>query len=87
MSLYSEKEIFRWDQIFLEPLNKHARSLKHMMLDPLCEERALRVRLGKPGDTILIDNWRMLHGRSAVPFQGRERHVERVYLSEIRYER
>jgi L-asparagine oxygenase len=83
MSLLHREEIFRWDSLFLVPLNRHARSLKHAMLDPACREAMIRVRLRQPGDTILIDNWRMLHGRSSVPDRSTSRRVERVYLSEV----
>jgi len=39
--------------------------------------------LHEPGDTILIDNWQMLHGRSQVSAESTIRHIERVYLSEV----
>lgn len=83
VSLHREEEIFRWDSVFLEPLNRHAQALKRAILDPACNEAAIRILLHKPGDTILIDNWRMLHGRSAVSTRSIDRHVERIYLSEI----
>ena len=39
--------------------------------------------LVKNGDTVIIDNWRCLHGRSKVPESEMDRKLERVYLSEI----
>ena len=35
------------------------------------------------GDTVIIDNWRMLHGRPAVPEGRRDRHLQRVYLRSL----
>ncbi|MCC6263340.1 MAG: TauD/TfdA family dioxygenase [Bryobacterales bacterium] len=42
-----------------------------------------QIPLFRPGDTILIDNWQVLHGRSAIPVSCTGRRVERVYLSEV----
>jgi len=47
------------------------------------EALVIRVTLTSPGDTLVIDNWRMLHGRSAVPRDGLQRHVERAYLGKL----
>ena len=83
MSSHQQVEFFRWDPIFIKPLNHHARDLRDVMLDPIWNKRAIKVLLRQPGDSILIDNWRMLHGRSQVPDPSVARHVERVYFSEI----
>jgi L-asparagine oxygenase len=83
LSLYREDQVFRWDPVFLEPLNRHAEALGRTMLDPALDEAANRVRLQNPGDTLIIDNWRMLHGRSPVPAGSKLRNVERIYLSEV----
>ena len=39
--------------------------------------------LTNPGDTLIVDNWRFLHGRSCVPAVDVNRRIERVYLSEL----
>lgn len=83
ISYHHREEIFRWDPIFLQPLNRNARSLKTVMHDPACNKLLMTVRLTKPGDTIIIDNWHMLHGRSSVSDCSKGRHIERVYLSEV----
>jgi alpha-ketoglutarate-dependent taurine dioxygenase len=36
--------------------------------------------LARAGDTLLIDNWRMLHARSSIPLGREDRIIERVYL-------
>ena len=43
----------------------------------------VQVALETPGDTILIDNWRMLHGRAPVQPEACERLIERVFLSDL----
>ena len=83
LSLHHGEQIFRWDPIFLEPLNGHAGALVRAMLDPALNDATIRVRLQDPGDTLIIDNWRTLHGRSQVPARSKPRNVERIYLSEV----
>jgi L-asparagine oxygenase len=83
VSKYDECQIFRWDAVFLKPMNAAANRLDCLMKDPVWDRVAEKVLLRHPGDTLLIDNWRMLHGRGAVPDQGRTRLVERAYLSEV----
>ena len=76
-------DIFRWDSVFLRPLNNAAQELAALMQQARWHEAAEQVPLCRPGDTLLIDNWRMLHGRSPVPTHSKSRLLERVYLSEI----
>jgi len=76
-------KVLRWDPIFLRPLNQNARALASVMLDPTWNRAVMKILLNEPGDTVLIDNWRMLHGRSQILAQGKVRHIERVYLSEV----
>lgn len=40
--------------------------------------------LKNPGDTLIIDNWTTLHGRSEVEKSSNDRVIERVYLREIK---
>jgi hypothetical protein len=42
------------------------------------ERRAIRIRL-QPGESLFIDNRRMLHGRDALP-EGSKRHLVRLYI-------
>jgi alpha-ketoglutarate-dependent taurine dioxygenase len=39
--------------------------------------------LTSPGDTLWVDNWRMLHGRSAVTADQADRVIERAYFGEL----
>jgi hypothetical protein len=76
-------DILRWDPIFLKPLNPDARMLASTMRDSTCECGVVSILLNEPGDTLIVDNWRALHGRSEVTPQGMRRRVDRVYLSEV----
>ena len=74
----------RWDRLFLSPMNIRGREALEKMIDPcqiaLYQKTAV---LRDLGDTLLIDNWRCLHGRSAVRDGSMGRRVERVFLSRI----
>jgi L-asparagine oxygenase len=83
LTLHQGIDIFRWDPIFLRPLNQHARALARVMLDTTWNSALVRIPLCEPGDTLLINNWQMLHGRSQILEQGSPRNIERVYLSEV----
>lgn len=83
LSHQQQTDIFRWDPLFLRPLNRHAEAVSATMLDPKWNDSATKILLTDPGDSILVDNWRILHGRSPVLGQSKTRHIERVYLSEV----
>ena len=72
----------RWDPVFLVPMNDAA-----FRVGALMHSRAnvwsKVLTLAEHGDTLILDNWRVLHGRSRVPSINRDRRLERVYLSEI----
>lgn len=74
----------RWDRHSLKPINKAALNVSKEMSIQASEHAGLAVRcLANRGDTLIIDNWRCLHGRSRVPKDGRHRRIQRVYLSEV----
>lgn len=75
--------VFRWDRIFLKPLNQHAQVFASTMLDSAWDDKIIRLLLNQAGDVLVIDNWRVLHGRGQVMPESRARHIERVYLSEM----
>jgi hypothetical protein len=83
MSYHDGCALFRWDPIFLTPLNQHAHGLSSAMLDLAWKKELVKILLCQPGDTLIIDNWRMLHGRGEVLPQSTTRRIDRVYLSEV----
>jgi len=83
MSHHDSTVVLRWDPIFLKPLNQHAQVLTNAMRDTAWSKAAVKILLNQPGDTLIVDNWRMLHGRGEVMPHSTGRHIERVYLSEV----
>lgn len=73
---------FRWDSLFLVPINKAASQIAEVMSANYWDE-STTVPLSDVGDTLIVDNWRCLHGRSAVDPNDISRNIERVYLSAI----
>jgi L-asparagine oxygenase len=72
----------RWDELFLVPvpsLRSDTYAAAHQHIRAASPER---IMLRDPGDTLVFDNWRMLHGRSATSADD-VRVVERVYLGEL----
>lgn len=76
----AEGDRIRWDSVFLKPTNGFAASVVAEVCDVLANARRLQVVLREPGDTLLLDNWRFLHGRSPVSGDEPTRVVHRAYL-------
>jgi hypothetical protein len=76
-------ESFRWDTLFNQPTTNFSENMISEIVQLLTVLDEERICLASNGDTLVIDNWRMLHGRSAVAQNATQRKIERVYLSEI----
>lgn len=74
----------RWDSKYLIPANKVAVRGFQGVADLLEKTECTQISLANVGDTLLIDNWRILHGRSVIKPGREDRHIERVYLGELR---
>jgi L-asparagine oxygenase len=78
-------EGFRWDPVFLLPINSHAQSLTSVLSPQSVQVELVGVPLCEQGDTLVIDNWRVLHGRSSVdPLLQSERVIERAYFEALK---
>lgn len=73
----------RWDELFLRPATLQSATTCDAVQGAIQRIRAMEQVLGDPGDTLILDNWRMLHGRGPVPLQAQNRRLARCYLSEI----
>lgn len=78
-----KKDICRWDKLFLKPFNQYARDLELIIADKIANYPYKKIQLKQTGDCILINNWKMIHSRSAVDELSLNRYYERVYLSEV----
>lgn len=73
----------RWDEEYLRAASSGGAEGMTRMRAGIQQATAIPVALHRRGDTLLIDNWRMLHGRSDVPTACRDRLIERVYLETV----
>lgn len=71
----------RWDSYFLEPMNESARAIHKLMLTKEVWDLAMDINLVNFGDTLIINNHSILHGRSNIPFNLTERKIERIYFN------
>lgn len=72
--------LLRWDEVFLQSASKIGDFASQRVLECLAQAQPLSIALAQPGDTVLIDNWRMLHARSPIPAGRENRTIERIYL-------
>lgn len=79
-----EGDLYRWDPLFIQPINKLALSLRSRVIDRLAEVSYEAIVLSNCNQCILIDNWQTFHSRSAVTAEGMNRRIERVYLAEVK---
>ncbi len=73
----------RWDCLFLKPASATAEELLHRMKIFISNVNPVEVVLLNRGDTLIIDNWRCLHGRSSALGGELARHIDRAYLNSI----
>lgn len=78
-------EMLRWDQLFLKPQNREARVVVGLMQENESRLPITEIRLARPGSTLIIDNWRALHGRSHVPERDAGRKIDRIYLETLQH--
>lgn len=75
------KNIFRWDEVFLKPCLRASRFEEIAKCISIMPTR--NIKLSEYGDLLLVDNWRMLHGRGNVTQAGLSRVIDRVYIREL----
>jgi L-asparagine oxygenase len=73
----------RWDDVFIQPASRAGEIAVTTFKRCLARSKPIGVSLAKPGDTLIVDNWRMLHGRSSVPPPCQGRVIERAYLEDV----
>lgn len=73
----------RWDEEYLRAASGGGAEGMTRIRDGIHQAAATPVALHRPGDTLLIDNWRMLHSRSDVPASCHDRLIERAYLEKV----
>ena len=75
--------LFRWDSLFIVPATNESETICDSVVVSLASIEQKEICLENPGDTLILDNWRMLHGRSQVSEGDALRRVERAYFGAI----
>lgn len=86
LRLYQKGEaegLLRWDSKFIAPSGSAGTEAYAEMQAAIAETTPIRIELQEPADTLIVDNWRMLHARGDIPEHCKGRRVERAYLGEI----
>ncbi|WP_087548138.1 hypothetical protein [Acinetobacter sp. WCHA39] len=85
MTFHSDKTIiaYRWDSIFLLPVNSAAKDIQNYFKSMNFKDQIQDFELLHAGDTLIIDNFKNLHGRSEVVHLESTRIIERIYLNKV----
>lgn len=75
-------KVLRWDDLFLVPVTAEGRIAFEAVRKYLAQAKGIEITLTKPGDTLIVDNWRILHGRAAVS-GAVARRLDRGYFDEL----
>ena len=75
--------ILRWDELFLRPASNAGLFGFDKMRAFLLDAPRKNLCLHNYGDTLIINNHRMLHGRSNILNNYADRKIERVFLAEV----
>lgn len=74
---------FRWDEVFLRSASPVGDLASSLILENIRKSEPLQIALVGAGDTLLVDNWRMLHARSPIPLEREDRKIQRIYLESL----
>ena len=75
--------LLSWDRLFIVPVTPTAEVTFNLLRAYTEFAKVIEVSLAKPGDTLVLDNWRMLHGRSAAGGNESQRRIERAYFDKL----
>ena len=75
--------LLRWDEMFFCPASAIGKAGMQALRAAIARENPISVALARRGDTLILDNWRLLHSRSAIPRGCEDRLLERAYLEAL----
>jgi hypothetical protein len=78
-----DRGLLRWDETFIGPASPAGKIGLAKLSECLRTLEPIRISLANKDDTLIIDNWRMLHGRSFIPPACQGRVLERIYLEKL----
>lgn len=80
---HCDAPVLRWDSIYLRPATAESETAFMLVSKHIASMVRDDVVLLAPGDTLVVDNWRMIHRRSPVPETAANRHIDRVYVGAL----
>jgi alpha-ketoglutarate-dependent taurine dioxygenase len=75
--------VLRWDSIYLRPATAESELAFELVSKLIASIVRHDAVLLDRGDTLVVDNWRMIHCRSSVPATAASRHIDRVYVGAL----
>ena len=78
-----DRGLLRWDEVFIRPASRAGETGIATFSECLKRSKPATVSLARQGDILILDNWRMLHGRSPIPHDCQARVIERAYLEDV----
>lgn len=88
LRLYDQRDqyipLLRWDSLFISPATEKSINTYDAIISYLDSVKPIEIVLQHPGDTLVIDNWRIFHGRSPVPLNAKNRQIDRAYIKTLK---
>jgi TfdA family taurine catabolism dioxygenase TauD len=76
-------KLLRWDSVFLKPASKVGSNGMSLVQSAIEKYSPSAFSLKEKGDTLILDNWRMLHARSSINENYASRKIIRTYFEEL----
>ncbi|MER8374527.1 hypothetical protein [Mesorhizobium sp. M0488] len=83
MQSIDDHDLIRWDEIFIKPASDNGKAGMTAFKTALEMCRPKAICLVSRGDTLVLDNWRMLHARAPVGNEHASRRILRSYLEDL----
>lgn len=75
---HNAQHYFRYDPFIMKPINKHAKNIDKTLNTILKNLNLIKINWIE-NKTIIIDNWKMLHGRESIK-KDLNRKIKRIYI-------
>ena len=75
--------LMRWDDVFLEPASRIGELAFREVRERLVAVVPTAITMAEAGDTLIVDNWRVLHARPGITAGREHRRLDRVYLEDL----
>lgn len=88
LRLYDQQDqdisFLRWDKLFIIPATNTSATIFAEMNNYLDLVQPIEIVLRHLGDTLIVDNWRIMHGRSPISLGSENRQIDRAYTNTLR---